>query len=150
MAVCRTCNTLAEHGVRPNGRKMSQCRECVRAYSRDYYEQNRPQYAANRRRNERLHRERLRSIVHEAKGKPCTDCGNLWPYYVMQFDHRDPSSKSFTIGDLYRTHARRVTVDRLLAEIAKCDPVCGNCHAIREHNRREGRHYLDDGRDGET
>lgn len=148
MAVCRTCGDLAEHGVRSNGRKRSECKACVRAYSRTYYSQNRQRYASNRRRNQRLQSDRLRSIIHEAKAKPCTDCGNLWPYYVMQFDHRDPASKLFNIGD--HSKITRVSVKRLLVEIAKCDPVCGNCHAIREHNRREGRHYLDDGRDGET
>ncbi len=35
-------------------------------------------------------REETRVIVREAKSVPCADCGVKYPYYVMDFDHRDP------------------------------------------------------------
>lgn len=55
------------------------------------------------------------------------DCGVVYPPYVLDFDHRDPSTKKFNIA----MHVRQVSRQRLLAEIEKCDIVCANCHRIR-------------------
>jgi hypothetical protein len=79
-----------------------------------------------------------REIIREAKKAPCADCGIPYPYYVMQFDHRDGAQKSFNIGQIGPTCSR----ERLLAEIAKCDVVCGNCHAERTHQRRQTREAI--------
>lgn len=54
------------------------------------------------------------------------DCGQTFPMCVMDFDHRDPSLKCFGIGQY-----KEGSVTKLLAEIAKCDVVCANCHRIR-------------------
>lgn len=56
------------------------------------------------------------------------DCGISYPYYVMQFDHRE--NKKFTLGKVL--HHK---LEKVLDEIAKCDLVCANCHAIRTHER---------------
>lgn len=69
-----------------------------------------------------------RRIVNEAKARPCADCGNEYPHYVMDFDHRDRTQKSFGIG---RSLLRSTKI--LLSEIAKCDVVCANCHRIRTY-----------------
>lgn len=76
-----------------------------------------------------------RQIIRDAKDKPCTDCGVSYPYYVMQFDHLDPAEKLFNIGHIGPTTGRK----RLLAEIAKCDVVCANCHCVRTHNAMQQR-----------
>jgi hypothetical protein len=65
------------------------------------------------------------------KDKPCADCGRRYPYYVMDFDHRDPSTKLFEIGTCVRRGAAV-----LAAEVAKCDVVCANCHRERTHQQR--------------
>ena len=46
----------------------------------------------------------------------------------MDFDHRDPSVKSFGL-----TTARAMLASRedLMREVAKCDVVCANCHRRR-------------------
>lgn len=59
-------------------------------------------------------------------GRPCHDCGQTFPPFVMDFDHRDPSDKKYTISRMY-DHSNE-TIDK---EIAKCDLVCANCHRIR-------------------
>lgn len=56
------------------------------------------------------------------------DCGVPYPYYVMEFDHRDPSQKLANIGRLLGNSWKR-----LKDEIAKCDVVCANCHRERTH-----------------
>ena len=62
------------------------------------------------------------------KGKPCVDCGGVFPTCVMDYHHRDPATKEFGISQ--RVSYSR---DRILAEIAKCDLICANCHRIRHH-----------------
>jgi len=52
----------------------------------------------------------------------------------MHFDHRPGEIKEFEIGFAVRGYSRR----RILAEIAKCDLVCANCHAVRTYRRRIG------------
>jgi hypothetical protein len=74
---------------------------------------------------------RRRQIVIEAKQKPCADCGIQYPYYVMDFDHREGETKNFS---LFKIHG--ATVKRILEEITKCDVVCANCHRKRTHQRR--------------
>jgi hypothetical protein len=46
---------------------------------------------------------------------------------MMDFDHRDPSTKGFTVSRM----VGRATIEAILAEIAKCDIVCANCHRER-------------------
>lgn len=56
------------------------------------------------------------------------DCG-LHPEYsqVLEFDHRPDEVKLFHISDRMGSG----TMADLIAEIAKCDIVCANCHRIR-------------------
>jgi hypothetical protein len=70
--------------------------------------------------------DKARELIAAAKNQPCADCGGTFPLVCMDFDHRDPALKSFTIAQgLQRSH------EALLAEIAKCDVVCSNCHRLR-------------------
>ena len=80
------------------------------------------------------------SIATQAKTDvPCTDCGVVYPYWVMQLDHvPERGSKAFTVSLTYTSGSDRrvmVTREELVAEIAKCDVVCANCHAERTHSR---------------
>jgi hypothetical protein len=62
----------------------------------------------------------------------CTDCGyNVHPA-ALQFDHLPGTEKRFDIGKsgIGVSRAKRD------AEIAKCEVVCANCHAIRTAERR--------------
>jgi hypothetical protein len=68
--------------------------------------------------------------IQEAKNKPCADCGGIFPFYVMQFDHV-VGDKEFGISE----HRMNYGLTRLMAEIAKCEVVCANCHAVRTYER---------------
>lgn len=70
-------------------------------------------------------------LISLKTGKPCTDCGRIFPHQVMQWDHRPGTEKLGEISGEFRTRPR----DEILAEIAKCDLVCTNCHAIRTFSR---------------
>jgi len=51
----------------------------------------------------------------------------------MDFDHREPGSKRHTVSRMIG----RAGTATILAEIAKCDIVCANCHRDRTFRRRE-------------
>lgn len=113
-------------------------RECQRNYMREWRLRNPEKARANDRKNRernaaRQYRE-ARAKFNALKDGPCSDCDVRYPPYVMQWDHRDSSQKEFTIGQSTRVAWRRV-----LAEVAKCDLVCANCHAVRTHERRKER-----------
>ena len=98
-----------------------------RAANRRWYENNREGYPEKNRRK----KEYLREIMREHKSKPCADCGSEFPFYVMDFDHRDADEKCLSVSKM----AQQMSVRRLLDEIAKCDVVCANCHRIRTYER---------------
>jgi len=61
----------------------------------------------------------------------CKDCGYRVHPAALDFDHLPGCKKEFTIGsDMIRN------LDRIWAEVAKCEVVCANCHRIRTVNRR--------------
>lgn len=96
-------------------------------YLREWRKRN-PRYWE---RQYRKRRELVRAIRDEAKKKPCADCGNEYPPYVMQFDHVR-GEKLFMISE---TRQAKMSIAKLHAEIAKCDVVCANCHSIRTHGK---------------
>jgi hypothetical protein len=74
---------------------------------------------------------RQRKILDDAKSVPCMDCGILHSPYIMDFDHRDGAEKLFNVSSGFK-RAKHI----VLAEIAKCDIVCSNCHRYRTYERR--------------
>ena len=69
-------------------------------------------------------------FLRDLRRRPCADCGQSFPPWVMDFDHRDPKLKSFSLA---AGKALLKSREILLAEIAKCDIVCANCHAMRTY-----------------
>ena len=59
------------------------------------------------------------------------DCNVTYPSYVMDFDHVRGEKKFL----LARGH-QKTGFNQVIAEMAKCDVVCSNCHRIRTHGRR--------------
>ena len=81
----------------------------------------------------RVNKEKLRVHVQQLKqDTPCADCGENYPYYVMDFDHlRD---KSFNISRFVREMGG--TLEKLKKELEKCEVVCSNCHRSRTYTRK--------------
>jgi hypothetical protein len=96
--------------VRRSKKSKMPCRQCAR----DYAQQRRAPRQA---------------YVDKVKAETgCMDCG-LHPEYsqVLEFDHRPDEDKRFHISDGMVTG----TMEDLIAEMAKCDIVCANCHRVR-------------------
>lgn len=60
----------------------------------------------------------------------CADCGEDYPYWVMDFDHLE--NKEFSLSAYRRTGK---TFEEVKKEIVKCEIVCSNCHRTRTHTR---------------
>jgi ribosomal protein L37E len=66
----------------------------------------------------------------------CFDCGLIitWHNVVcIDWDHRNPADKSFTISYV----VGKMSWQTIEQEIAKCDAVCRNCHALRTHYKQQ-------------
>jgi hypothetical protein len=109
-------------------------KEYLKRYQREYH--RREYYPGHRR--ERVQetldrRESLKEWYDEYKKTlRCQICGEDRPE-CLQFHHRDPSQKEFTIGNIIRNG---VSLETLQREIAKCDVLCANCHAVIEQQKR--------------
>ena len=80
---------------------------------------------------DRNYRKQRTLLLNGLKNVSCKDCGTHYPPECMQFDHVRGEKRANI------AHMRTCSVKKLLAEIAKCDVVCANCHAIRTHKRRK-------------
>jgi hypothetical protein len=118
------------------------CKECRKAYLRRYYASNSTYFEIYRRDNakqigiksvqchQRAKYERY-SAIQVLKSNPCLACGETFPWYVMDFDHRDPSTKLGEISQMVKT---AVPWPRVLAEVAKCDLLCACCHRAKTYS----------------
>lgn len=145
---CTSCNEikpLCDFHLKNSGTGLrnSRCKTCKAAYKRDLrrrdgdvrpYERLPPGEHAERNRQKRKRQITRRNEVTRdefaKRGGACVDCGNADPQ-VMQWDHVDPAEKSRNIALILSTSPR------LAVELAKCEPVCSNCH-IRRTNARRG------------
>ncbi|MFD1574653.1 hypothetical protein ACFSEO_10950 [Agromyces cerinus subsp. nitratus] len=62
---------------------------------------------------------------------PCVDCGES-DVRVLDFDHRVGSGNQ---AEVMRLVQNGYSVSRVMAEIAKCDVRCRNCHAKVTYER---------------
>lgn len=92
-----------------------------------HYQDNKDDYRSR----QSTRRAALREIVRAAKNVPCADCGIQYHYCVMQFDHTGEDK----IDNVARMVANLRSIALILAEIAKCEVVCSNCHALRTFQR---------------
>lgn len=100
-----------------------------KAAKQRWYERNKAVYLE---RNQCRREERLQ-LIHHLRENPCKDCGQQYPFYVMEFDHREGEEKVDAIANL----AANGSLKALLAELEKCDVVCANCHRARTYFRRQ-------------
>lgn len=105
-------------------------KEYNRQYSKAHYQRNKELYKVRANESRRKIRDQIRTYIQQLKETtPCKDCGKLYPYYVMDFDHL--KDKEFQVSNL----AKGFSLEKVKKEIAKCELVCANCHRIRTHLR---------------
>ena len=119
--------------ARSDGRQAS-CRPCYAMYQRQYYRRRISTDLEYLRRKQAQRRKRRREILSRNRGRirnylsnrACVDCGER-DRAVLEFDHIDPSRKSFSISDA----VFRRSWPEIERELAKCEVRCANCHRRR-------------------
>lgn len=120
--VCTSCQLTLPvakfkwRGGRQANTRHSMCNRCL------YIKYTRP-----------LVEEKTKEIHEYQLEKGCLDCGFNKHPAALEFDHIPGTEKKFNIGEEIGNRSRQA----LWEEIAKCDVVCANCHAIRTANRRK-------------
>lgn len=140
--VTKNLNAFYKSRRNKNG-KTTYCKKCTLAYVNLAYAENLHGIRERKRRGRNSLIGKTRKIILEhLKKHPCVDCGedNI---IVLDFDHRDPADKHFTIGG--GSTARKP--ESIKKEIQKCDVRCSNCHrkkTAKERNswRLDPEYYL--------
>lgn len=135
MKRCPKCETVketsefAKHARRSDGLQ-SICKPCKKAIDAASYQGNKQWYIDRNTKFRNIARDYVRQLK---ESNPCADCKLMLPWYVMDFDHLDATTK---VRDIASMVQRGLALDTIKKEIAKCEIVCANCHRIRTHMRR--------------
>lgn len=131
MKTCYLCHFLKEETdfcKKKNGRVNSYCKLCQRSYSKEHYKNNKQDYLTRNKNSKSI--DKFKKRIREYKSTtPCKDCGQTYPYYVMDFDHLH--DKKCDVSQLVNSGRSA----KARTEILKCELVCANCHRGRTHKR---------------
>jgi hypothetical protein len=128
---CEQVKSVEEFAWRRQDRDQrdNYCRPCRAAYKQEHYALNRARYIRSAQERKRaVVAERVAYLLDFFRSHPCVDCGEDDPL-VLEFDHL--GEKEFNISKGIRDRGW----DAVLAEMAKCDVVCANCHRRRTGQR---------------
>jgi hypothetical protein len=129
---CPRCGETKDHSafhlnrMRRDGLQ-SICKSCRAVIDHDRYERQR----GTRKPTRTWERGRRLWLLSLKTGRPCTDCGKIFLPQVNQWDHLPGNLKLGNISTSLRDRSRQEILD----EIAKCELVCANCHALRTFER---------------
>jgi hypothetical protein len=126
--LCQEIKPLSEFHRRGIG-YMRWCKPCRARYDADHY----PLVKDRRAAQVRARGLAASAVIRELKMRPCSDCGGTFHPAAMTFDHLPGAAKHSDVASM----ARRHSISRIKQEIAKCELVCANCHAVRTYERRE-------------
>ena len=121
---CKSCRKVKHHQFYDDNheRLMERRRELYQINIEDkqkWRDENRDRI--NKMSRENYHKRR--KLLVEMLGGRCVDCGTT---KNLQFDHKNPSEKSFNISC--------VLSERTFKELEKCELRCGNCHLEKTKN----------------
>ena len=123
---------IEEFGLR-YGKPQPYCKECNRLYQREHYQKHKSVYKKDALRRKWKIRynalEFVKRFVEDNGG--CSECHET-DFVVMEFDHIDRSTKTYTISQLVSMGS---SIKRIENELRKCRIVCCNCH--RRHTAKQ-------------
>lgn len=98
----------------------------VFGYNINMSRRSKEEYNAYQREYQKKRWEQRRQKLIEFLGGKCFQCGAT---EGLEFDHIDPTTKSFTIA-----HCPTASEERMLAEIKKCQLLCHACHEKKTYS----------------
>jgi hypothetical protein len=131
--VCKTCGQIKplscfeKHSY---GHRHT-CSECRNTYMNNHYHNNDYVKDNNRKSFNKMVSENKICFQEYMKDKKCVDCG-ISDQRVLDFDHIN-GDKKHNISKMVNGSFLWITI---LAEIAKCEIRCANCHRIKTYERR--------------
>lgn len=111
------------------------------ARAKAYYQANRQKvidYSCKRREVRRL--ENSRWVFKYLLFHPCIDCGEGNPI-VLEFDHKPGTKEKVDKTVCYMVKVP-YSLDKIKAEVAKCDVRCANCHRLKTAREQRYCSYL--------
>lgn len=66
--------------------------------------------------------------------KGCIDCGYNKHACALDFDHRPGTDKKYTPAHMPKY---KLSIEKIMAELEKCDVRCANCHRVMTHFRKK-------------
>lgn len=104
--VCKKTKPLSEYYISGSGRQLNTCKPCVRAEEKLKYNS------------------KIKSFNDYKSSIGCQKCRDT-RHYVLDFHHKDPNEKEFTLANKARASFFNEEVQN---EIKKCVLLCSNCH----------------------
>jgi hypothetical protein len=104
------------------------CKTCRKDYDHAYWQRNKERWAENK---QAWFKRRVEWLREMKTDKACTDCGGIFPPEATQWDHLPGTTKLANIS----TAMRNLRPKLVFEELAKCELVSANCHAIRTYRR---------------
>lgn len=129
---CGRLKNFAQFSIRYRDVLHSACKDCHNAYTRRWYRKRRLRQIALAGEARKRYNKLARALIAEVKSKPCADCKRKYPPHIMDLDHVT-GTKVDAVSVMVR---RKLSLERVKAEILKCEAVCSNCHRERTHRRR--------------
>ena len=136
MEETKVCTKCPQNGPQPitnfarkRKRRSPVCKTCKNAYNRTHYTEHTQVYKerkATRKSDTRHWYEQLKAALR------CNRCPENHPA-TIHFHHIDRKSKEINLCNAITYGWSK---ERILAEIAKCEVLCANCHA-KEHWKEE-------------
>lgn len=98
-----------------------------------WYQANKAKHHERVRATEKKRRDKVRQLVREYKGdRGCSRCPEHRPA-CLDFHHVG-DDKEFNVADALRNG---YGIPRIMAEIAKCEVICANCHRVQHANAED-------------
>jgi len=131
--VCRACVQLRKRKYNPPKRTRQQQADAMRRHRQTWiaFPSAGPEV---KRSSKRRAFEKRKEAVDALKNNPCVDCGGRFHPCAMDFDHLDGTTKRATVSELV---SKAKPLEVILAEVAKCELVCSNCHRVRTFTRAQ-------------
>lgn len=110
---------------------IAQNQDKLREYRRGWYSRNKESSIAK----SMSRRKELQAWLKSLKSALCcVKCGENHPGCI-DLHHRDPGEKDVEVARVVMV--KGWSKDRVLREIAKCDPLCANCHRKLHWDERQ-------------
>lgn len=122
-SICKIEKSLENFSKKSKTRLNSRCKECMRAYCREHYNNNKQSYIEKALYHNKRYKKNNQQFVWDyLKEHPCIDCGET-DSIVLDFDHlRD---KEYNVSSMIN---RAGSIKKIQLEIDKCEVRCANCH----------------------